>query len=166
VAGFFGARLSARLGIGRLLVLTGAATTIGFLMVAHLPATGSYSPVLAAVTLIGFGTAGTSFGATVTASAGMADEDQGLVGGVINTARQVGAAFGAALLLAIAEGAGGEGGVANVVGDRHAMLAGAGAGAVATLVAWRGARSAEESERDLTFTRNTGRTHATSNARP
>ena len=166
VAGFFGARLSARLGIRRLLVLTGAATTIGFLMVAHLPATGSYSPVLAAVTLIGFGTAGTSFGATVTASAGMADEDQGLVGGVINTARQVGAAFGAALLLAIAEGAGGEGGVANVVGDRHAMLAGAGAGAVATLVAWRGARSAEESERDLTFTRNTGRTHATSNARP
>jgi len=122
--------------------------------------------VLAAVTLIGFGTAGTAFGATVTASAGMADEDQGLVGGVINTARQVGAAFGAALLLAIAEGAGGAGGVVTVVGDRRAMLAGAGAGAVATLVAWRSARTADAARRNLTLTRNIGRNHATSNARP
>jgi len=97
-AGFFGARLSARLGIRKLLVLTGAAATSGFLILAHLPASGSYSPALIAVVLVGFGTAGTAFGATVMGTAAMADADQGLIGGVINTTRQVGAAIGAALL--------------------------------------------------------------------
>jgi hypothetical protein len=46
---------------------------------------------LAAVTFVGFGTAGTAFGAMVTASRGVADGDQGFVGGVINTGRQIGA---------------------------------------------------------------------------
>ena len=55
------------------------------------------------VTLIGMGTAGTAFGSVVLASRGMADSDQGLVGGMINTSRQIGAAVGAALLPAVAE---------------------------------------------------------------
>ena len=50
-----------------------------------------------------------------------------MVGGVINTARQVGAAFGL-LLLAIAEVASGTSGVTTVIGDRHAMVAGAATG--------------------------------------
>jgi hypothetical protein len=119
-----------------------------------------------AVTLIGFGTAGTAFGATVTASAGMADENQGLVGGVINTARQIGAAFGAALLFSIAEGAGGAGEVATVVGARNAMLAAAITAALATIVAWRSSRTAAERESSRTFSQITRRNHATSNARP
>ena len=113
-AGFFGARLSARLGIRKLLVLTGAAATSGFLILAHLPASGSYSPALIAVVLVGFGTAGTAFGATVMGTAAMADGDQGLVGGVINTTRQMGVAIGAAVLLAIADGGRGADGVATV----------------------------------------------------
>ncbi len=137
VAGMFGARLAGRFGVRRLLVLTGAAATVGFLILTFLPAQGSYSPVLVAVTLVGFGTAGSVFGATVLAVAGVADRDQGVVGGVINTARQVGAAFGAALLLAIAEVASGTSGVTTVIGDRHAMVAGAATGALATVVAWR-----------------------------
>ena len=59
--------------------------------------------VLFVVTLIGFGTAGTALGSIVLASRGMADADQGLVGGMINTSRQIGAAVGAALLPAVAE---------------------------------------------------------------
>ena len=55
------------------------------------------------VMLIGLGTAGTAFGSVVLASRGMADSDQGLVGGMINTSRQIGAAVGAALLPAVAE---------------------------------------------------------------
>jgi hypothetical protein len=66
------------------------------------------------VTLLGFGTAGTTFAAPVTAATG-----------IVNTARQIGAAFGAAVLVAIAESASGAAGMATVRGDRHAVLAGA-----------------------------------------
>lgn len=53
---------------------------------------------VAAVMLVGFGTADITCGAMVTAIGGVPNVDQGLVGGVINTSRQVGAAIGAALL--------------------------------------------------------------------
>jgi predicted MFS family arabinose efflux permease len=52
----FGARLACRIGMRRLQVLTSGAATLGFLVLMRLPASGSYSPVLAAVTLVGFGT--------------------------------------------------------------------------------------------------------------
>ena len=163
-AGFFGARLSARLGIRKLLVLTGAAATSGFLILAHLPASGSYSPALIAVVLVGFGTAGTAFGATVMGTAAMADGDQGLVGGVINTTRQMGAAIGAAVLLAIADGGRGADGVATVGGDRHAMVAGAVAAVLATLVAWRSGRTAIQPRNSLVQIAISRSNHATDRA--
>jgi EmrB/QacA subfamily drug resistance transporter len=135
IMGLTGPRLAGRMGVKRLLVLTAAATTTGFGVLTRLPAAG-WSPVLFVVTLIGFGTAGTALGSTVLASRGMADADQGLVGGMINTSRQVGAAVGAALLPAVAEGVGGSG----VSGDRAAMLTAAVAALAATAVAWRAAR--------------------------
>ena len=76
-AGVFGARLASRVGIRRVLVLTSAVATVGFLVLTRLPASGGYSPLLAAVMLVGFGTAGTAFGTMVTASHGVADQDQG-----------------------------------------------------------------------------------------
>src|SRR5580698_6624400 len=133
--GVFGPRLAARIGVKRLLVLTGAAVALGFAVLTQLPASG-YSPVLLVVTLIGAGTAGTAFGSTVIASRGMADADQGLVGGMINTSRQIGAAVGAALLPAVAQT------VAGVAGDRAAMLAAAVAALAATAVAWHAAHPA------------------------
>jgi EmrB/QacA subfamily drug resistance transporter len=136
-AGAFGARLARRVGIRRVLILTSAVATIGFLFLTRLPAGGGYSPLLAAVMPVGFGTAGTAFGTMVTASTGVADNDQGLVGGVINTSRQAGAAVGAALLPAVAEAVS-HGGRAAAGGDRAAMLTAAIAAALATLVAWRG----------------------------
>jgi nitrate/nitrite transporter NarK len=84
--------------------------------------------------LIGLGTAGTAFGSVVLASRGMADSDQGLVGGMINTSRQIGAAVGAALLPAVAVSVGG------VSGDRAAMLTALLAALAATAVAWHVAR--------------------------
>jgi predicted MFS family arabinose efflux permease len=116
-AGAFGARLASRIGMPRLLMLTSGTATLGFLVLMHLPATGNYSPMLAAVMLVGFGTAGIAFGAMVTAIGGVLNVHQGLVGGVINTSRQVGAAIGAALLPAVAEVTNG-GEVAGGVGDR------------------------------------------------
>jgi len=139
-AGVFGARLAARIGVRRLLMVTSAATTAGFIVLTQLPATGHYSPLLAAVMFVGFGSAGTAFGAMVSASRGVPDAEQGVVGGVINTSRQLGAAVGAALLPAIAITAGHRGSAASATGDRAAMLAGAVTGAVALLVAWLGSR--------------------------
>jgi EmrB/QacA subfamily drug resistance transporter len=141
--GMLGPRLARRMGVRRLLVLTAAAAAIGFAVLTRLPA-GGYSPVLLVVTLIGLGTAGTAFGSVVLASRGMADSDQGLVGGMINTSRQIGAAVGAALLpaVAVAVGGGGAQGPAGVSGDRAAMLAAGLAAVAATAVAWHAAHPA------------------------
>ena len=135
--GMLGPRLARRLGVRRLLVLTGACAAIGFAVLTRLPA-GGYSPVLLVVMLIGAGTAGTAFGSVVLASRGMADSDQGLVGGMINTSRQIGAAVGAALLPAVALSVGG----APVSGDRAAMLTAGLAALAATAVAWHAAHPA------------------------
>jgi hypothetical protein len=70
--------LACRIGMRRLLVLTSGAATLGFLVLMRLPASGSYSPVLAAVMLVGFGTAGIAFGAMVTASGGVPKEYGGV----------------------------------------------------------------------------------------
>jgi len=133
--GVLGPRIAARIGVRRLLVLTATAVALGFAVLTQLPTDG-YSPVLLVVTLIGAGTAGTAFGSTVIASRGMADADQGLVGGMINTSRQIGAAVGAALLPAVAQT------MAGVAGDRAAMLTAALAALAATAVAWHAAHPA------------------------
>jgi len=135
--GLLGPRLARRLGGKRLLVLTGASAATGFAVLTRLPA-GGYSPVLLVVMLIGLGTAGTAFGSVVLASRGMADSDQGLVGGMINTSRQIGAAVGAALLPAVAVTVSGASG--GVSGDRAAMLTAGLAALAATAVAWHAAR--------------------------
>jgi predicted MFS family arabinose efflux permease len=144
--GVLGPRLARRTGVRRLLVLTAAAAAAGFAVLTQLPArlpAGGYSPVLLVVTLVGLGTAGTAFGSLVLASRGMADADQGLVGGVINTSRQIGAAVGAALLPAVAEiVSGGPGPSAGVTGDRAAMLTAGLAALIATAVAWHAAHPA------------------------
>jgi predicted MFS family arabinose efflux permease len=98
--------------------------------------------LLLAVMLIGFGTAGTAFGSIVIASRGVPDSDQGVVGGMINTSRQIGAAIGAALLPAVAEGIG-RSARAGVTGDRAAMLTGAVASVLAMLLAWRASRAGD-----------------------
>jgi len=138
--GAFGARLARRVGIRRVLILTSTVAAAGFLVLTRLPASGGYSPLLAAVMLVGFGTAGTAFGTMVIATQGVADHEQGLVGGVINTSRQVGAAIGAALLPAVAGAVHHTGETASAGGDRAAMLAAAVVAAIAAVVAWGGDR--------------------------
>jgi len=137
-----GTRVIRRFGMRTLLVAATASTGVGFLILAHLPMSGHYSPLFAAVVLVGFGTVGTVFGTTVMAASGMAEADQGLVGGVVNTTRQVGAAVGVATLVAIAEGTHARAGLATIGGDRTAMLVAALAGLGGTVVAWFGARPA------------------------
>jgi EmrB/QacA subfamily drug resistance transporter len=136
-AGIYGSQLAARFGgVRKMLAVTGALAAAGFLVLTQLPAHG-YSPLMLAVMLIGFGTAGTAFGSIVIASRGVPDRDQGLVGGMINTSRQIGAAIGAALLPAVAVAVGHGAGAS---GDRAAMLTGAVASGLAMVLAWRASR--------------------------
>jgi MFS family permease len=74
--GLSGARLVARLGIRQLLMLTMAMATLGFLILSQLPTTSDYPIVLLAVSLIGFGTAGTMFASTVGASTRVIDTER------------------------------------------------------------------------------------------
>jgi EmrB/QacA subfamily drug resistance transporter len=152
-AGMFGVRLLRRFGTRVLLVMTTAAVGVGFLVLSHLPAHGHYSPLFAAVVLIGFGTAGTVFTATVMASSGMSQSDQGLVGGVVNTSRQVGAAIGVAVLIAIADGSHASTGTATVGGDRTALFVAALTGLAGTLVAWFGAGAQPRTDRSTPTTK-------------
>jgi MFS family permease len=138
--GMLGPRLAGRLGVRRVLVLAGTAATIGFAVLTRLPAAG-YSPLLIVVVLVGFGGAGTAFGSIVLASRELADGDQGLAGGVVNTSRQVGAAVGAALLPAVADA------VRGVSGDRAAMLTATVAALAATAVSWHAVRQASAAVR-------------------
>jgi EmrB/QacA subfamily drug resistance transporter len=140
-AGAFGARLASRIGIRRVLILTGALGTAGFLVLTQLPTGGHYSPILTAVMLVGFGTAGTAFGTMVLATTGVPGAEQGVVGGVINTSRQIGAGIGAALLPAIATAVGHGGSRPTAHGTSVAMLTAAFAAALATGIAWRGIRT-------------------------
>ncbi len=136
IAGAFGARMASRIGVRRVLIVTGATAAAGFAILTRLPTTGHYSPLLAAVMLVGFGTAGTAFGTMVIATAGIAGTEQGVVGGVINTSRQVGAALGAAALPAIGAAVSHDPVGATATGTRYAMFAAAVAAAVAALIAW------------------------------
>jgi EmrB/QacA subfamily drug resistance transporter len=136
-AGMFGAPLTRRIGVRRVLVLTSSLAAVGFLILTRLPSGGGYSPLFAAVMLVGFGTAGTAFGTMVTATQGAANDEQGLIGGVLNTGRQVGAAIGAALLPAISQAVDHGSRDAGATGDRAAMLAAAIAAALAAAIAWR-----------------------------
>ncbi len=170
-AGAFGARLAGRIGIRRVLVLTGAVATAGFVVLTQLPADGHYGPVLAAVMLVGFGTAGTAFGTMVIATAGVPGAEQGVVGGVINTSRQVGAALGAATLPAIAAAVGHDTVTATAAGTRAAMVAGAAAAGVATVISWRAIRVSRTALQPQAadyhhHDRNRRERHAVHNSRP
>ena len=130
--GMLGPRLAGRFGVRRVAMFAGVSATVGFAGLTQLPAVG-YSPLLFVVILVGIGGAGTAFGSIVLASRELADGDQGLAGGVVNTSRQVGAAVGAALLPAVA------GSISGVSGDRAAMLTATIAALAATAVSWHAA---------------------------
>ncbi|HEY5304634.1 MAG TPA: MFS transporter [Acidimicrobiales bacterium] len=150
VTGMFGARTVRRIGLRRLLVASSLSAGVGFLLMSALPSQGHYGIALLAVLPIGFGTVGTVVGSTILASTSMANSDQGLVGGVINTTRQIGAALGVAVLVALAEGSHATSGTTTVAGDRLAMWvtsAIAFSGALAVLFALRRAAASPISAR-------------------
>ena len=158
ITGVVGVRLVRRLGLHRLLLAATFSTFVGFFILADLPTSGTFSPVFAAVIFIGFGTVGTIFASTAIATSGVADADQGLVGAVVNTTRQVGAAIGVALLVAVADGSHARGGVSTVSGDRSALYVASFIALLATVVAWLAARSQKPVSVPPSFEPTTGPT--------
>jgi EmrB/QacA subfamily drug resistance transporter len=101
-AGLVGARLADRFGIKAVLLATTGTAVVGHLLLSGVAAQGHYLLVGMALLAVGFGNGGTSLAATVAGSAGVADREQGLAGGLINSARQIGSALGVAALMAVA----------------------------------------------------------------
>ncbi|MDQ1398218.1 MAG: hypothetical protein QOK20_150, partial [Acidimicrobiaceae bacterium] len=98
IVGFLGATWGARIvrhvGLKDLLVASATSAAGGLLLLGLALGRRSYLLLLASFMLIGYGTATGAFGATVAATQGVSDDEQGLAGGLVNMSRQVGAALG------------------------------------------------------------------------
>jgi EmrB/QacA subfamily drug resistance transporter len=142
VAGFLGATrgpgVVRRVGMKTFLVVSATAAAGGLLLLGLALASRSYPLLLTGLVLAGYGTSTGSFGATVAATQGVVDGEQGLAGGLINMSRQVGAALGVAVAAAVI-GTGATSG-ASLTPDRAALMATAAAGALAVVLTLRGVK--------------------------
>jgi EmrB/QacA subfamily drug resistance transporter len=140
IAGFLGssrgARVIRRIGLRSFLVVSAAAATGGLLLLGSVLGWHNYPLLLTGFVLVGYGTSTGAFGATVAATQGIGDAEQGLAGGLVNMSRQVGAAIGVAVVAAMI-GSGTTSGV-SVADDRAAVLAAAVGATVAIVIAGRG----------------------------
>lgn len=133
-----GARIVRRVGTRRYLMIAGAASAAGFGLIAGFVALRIYPLLVVGFMLAGYGNASGAFGATVAATQGITDSEQGLAGGLVNTSRQVGAAIGVALTAAII-GTGVTSGE-SVGLDRASVLVVAASALAAVLLVQRGLR--------------------------
>ncbi|MEU8016485.1 MFS transporter [Micromonospora parva] len=96
-------RLIAQWGARRVLLVGLGLATVGFLLLARLPADGGYvADVLPAMLLFGVAGGLTLPAVTTLAMAGATDTDAGLASGLANTTQQVGGAVGLAALATLA----------------------------------------------------------------
>ncbi|MEU7846491.1 MFS transporter [Micromonospora parva] len=96
-------RLIAQWGARRVLLVGLVLATVGFLLLARLPADGGYvADVLPAMLLFGVAGGLTLPAVTTLAMAGATDTDAGLASGLANTTQQVGGAVGLAALATLA----------------------------------------------------------------
>jgi EmrB/QacA subfamily drug resistance transporter len=139
VVGFLGAssgaRLARRAGLRTVLVVAGISASVGLFLLASFLVTRTYPLLLLGFLAAGYGTATAGFGATVAATQGIADEEQGLAGGLINMSRQIGAAIGVAVAAAVIGTASTSGG--GIDPDRTALFIIAAAAVAATFTAAR-----------------------------
>jgi EmrB/QacA subfamily drug resistance transporter len=137
--GVLGSRLLDRLGIRVFLAANSllAAVTVGALF--RFPATTHYPGLGIVLLAFGFASTNVVYGATVAASTGVSDNEQGLAGALVNASRQIGAAVGVAVLLSVvAIDATANASIAHLAdGFRLALACSAGLAVVAMLVSFR-----------------------------
>jgi predicted MFS family arabinose efflux permease len=148
--GAFGSRLLDRVGLRAFLAGNSLLAAVSVWALFRYPVTTHYPGLGIVLLAFGFGSTNVVFGSTVAASSGVANDEQGLAGALVNATRQIGAAVGVAVLLSIvAIDASAHSSTAHLAdGYRLALACAAGLGAAATLLCLRslGARA-------------TGRTH-------
>lgn len=128
-------------------------SALGLLYLAGIDAHGSYAvDVLPGLAVIAAGN-GLAFAPTmITATSGVAQHEQGVASGLVNTSQELGTALGLAVLAAIAIGSNSGTGdaLAAVPGYRAGFLAAAALVAVGTVCAWRGPRHIGQAARPIT----------------
>jgi EmrB/QacA subfamily drug resistance transporter len=122
------ARLAEPVGVKPLLLSGLGALIAGSLLLSRVSVDGSYtSDVLPGMTLFAVGLALSYTTTTIGGTAGVSDDDQGVAGGLLNTANQIGGAVGLAVLATVAAAASDQGtgsaDAALVAGLQDAFLA-------------------------------------------
>jgi EmrB/QacA subfamily drug resistance transporter len=135
--GVVGPRLLERLGLRRFLVVSSALTGASLVALFRFPATTHYPGLGLVLMGVGIGTTSVLYGATVAGSSGIANQEQGVAGALMNATRQIGAALGVAALasLVAASSPTAAGGTGQLAGDlRTALIFSAALALVAALV--------------------------------
>lgn len=97
-----GSRLATKVGVKSTLVGGMMVLMLGMLLLTRISASGSFlRDLLPGTVVTGFGIVLCLVAATIAATAGLGDSEQGLASGLLNTAQQIGAAVGLALLVAV-----------------------------------------------------------------
>jgi MFS family permease len=119
----FAGRLIGRFGLRAMLIAGPTCMGLGLLFLSRLPAAGTYgADVLPGLALLAFG-AGLSYAPSfVAGTSGVAEADQGLASGLLNTAQELGAAVGLALLALVAAIASAEMSDAPIAGYRAGFV--------------------------------------------
>lgn len=102
IAGMAAARIIKRFGIAGPLFFGLVLQAVGTLAIAVLPSDNSLAFIFAGTAVVGFGHVVAVVLITVSGTAGVPDDQQGLAGALLNTSQQVGAALGVAVFAAIA----------------------------------------------------------------
>src|SRR5262245_39861342 len=101
-AGLIGACLVDRFGTKALLLAMTATSAAAHMLLPRVIGSGDHLLGSAVRFAVGFGAGGTAFAATVAGCGCVADLEQGLAGGLINSSRQIGSALGVAALIDVA----------------------------------------------------------------
>jgi predicted MFS family arabinose efflux permease len=132
--GLVAARLLGRTGLRWFLAGNWALAAVSISVLFRSSVTSHY-PVLGLVLLvIGFGSTNVIFGGTVAGSTGVPNNEQGVAGGLVNAARQIGAAIGVAVVLSVVAVDAGTPASSADAGYRLALMCWAGLGVVGALL--------------------------------